>query len=189
MFTNYLCRSLPPTPTGNPTTRRPSKRFLHNTRWRGTCLLPYIDDFIFLADSYDAALLLQQRVDSLLERLGLLRNPTKGVWTPTQVGDHLGLIVDLKRGKFRAPPDKLRQLAQQPSPLLGRAASNARWLPSRQVAAFARKPQFLHHAIAPARFSLRELHNVLATRRGWGGRVLPTHEVRRDLKWWRTVPT
>jgi hypothetical protein len=93
------------------------------------------------------------------------------VWTPTQVGDHLGLTVDLQLGMFRAPPAKLHQLAQHASSMLGRASSNARWLPTRQPAAFAGKAQFLYLAIAPARFFLRELHNVLATRTCWGGRV------------------
>jgi hypothetical protein len=62
---------------------------------------------MFLADSYNSALLLRQRVDFLLEILGLVRNFKKGMWTPTQVGDHLGLTVDLSHGKFRAPHDKL----------------------------------------------------------------------------------
>jgi hypothetical protein len=90
---------------------------------------------------------------------------------------------------FRAPPAKLQQLAQHASSLLGRAASNARWLPTRQLASFAGKAQFLYLAIAPARFFLRELHNVLATRSGWGGRVRLNHQLRRDLEWWRTVPS
>jgi hypothetical protein len=95
-----------------------------------------------------------------------LLNPKKGVWTPTQVGDHLGLTIDLRLGMFLAPPAKLHQLAQQAPSLLGRAASNARWLPTRQLAAFAGKSQFLYLAIAPAHFFLREMHNVLATRTG-----------------------
>jgi hypothetical protein len=148
-----------------------------------------MDDFLFMEGSYNAALLPRQRVEALLEQLGLQRNPKKGLWTPTQVGDHLGLIVDLGFGMFRAPPDKLRQLAQHASSLLGRAASNARWLPARQLAAFVRKAQFLYLAIAPARFFLRKMHNVLATRTGLGGRVRLTHQLRRDLEWWRTVPT
>jgi hypothetical protein len=134
-----------------------------------------MDIFLFLADSYSAALLLRQRVQAPLTLLGLQRNPKKGVLTPTQVGDHLGLTIDLNLGMFRAPPDKLRQLAPQASSLFGRAASNARWLPTPQLAVFAGKAQFIYLAIAPARFSLREWHTVLATRRGWGGRVRLTH--------------
>jgi hypothetical protein len=49
-----------------------------------------MSDFLFLADSYNDALLVRQRVEALFDRLGLQRNPKKGVWTPTQVGDHLG---------------------------------------------------------------------------------------------------
>jgi hypothetical protein len=87
----------------------------------------------------------------------------------------LGLTVDLGLRMFRAPPDKLRQLAHQASSILGRAASNARWLPARQLAALARIAQFLYLAIAPARFFLREMHNVLSTRTIWGGCVRLTH--------------
>jgi hypothetical protein len=86
VYTNYLRRPPPYTLAAAPTTRRPSKRFLINNRWRGTRLLSYMDDFVFLADSYNAALQLRQRVEALLKQLGLLRNPKKGLWTPTQVG-------------------------------------------------------------------------------------------------------
>eukprot|EP00873_Tetraselmis_striata_P037033 jgi/Tetstr1/457297/TSEL_043902.t1 len=130
-FTDYLRTplkrrdpALPPTAPSKPT-----RRFLRNTRWRGERLLPYMDDFLFLADSREAALELRVRLSTLLDRLGLLRNPNKGVWEPTQVGPHLGLIIDLKRGEFRAPEEKLIALAKAARSLLGRAASNKRWLP------------------------------------------------------------
>jgi hypothetical protein len=71
VFTNHLLRPPPPTPASTPGRARPSKRFLRNARWRGTRLLPYVDDFLFLADSYHDALLLRQRVEALLNRLGL----------------------------------------------------------------------------------------------------------------------
>jgi hypothetical protein len=70
-----------------------------------------MDDFLFLAHSYNTAILLRQHVEALLEQLGLQRNPKKDVWTATQVREHLGLTIDLNHGEFRAPPDKLRQLA------------------------------------------------------------------------------
>ena len=56
---------------------------------RGARLLPYVDDFLFLAHSLAAALLLRARVESLLTRLGLKRNPRKGEWDPTQALTHL----------------------------------------------------------------------------------------------------
>eukprot|EP00873_Tetraselmis_striata_P009740 jgi/Tetstr1/430004/TSEL_019865.t1 len=122
------------------------------------------DDFLFLADSREAALELRVRLNTSLDRLGMLRNPNKGVWEPTQVGPHQGLIVDLQRGEFRAPEEKLIALARVARSLLGRAASDKRRLPARQLASFAGKAQFMYLAITPARFLLRELHCVLATR-------------------------
>jgi hypothetical protein len=63
-----------------------------------------------------------------------------------------GLIIDLKKGVFRAPIDKVLTLSKQPSALLGRAVCNARWVPATPLAAFAGKAQFLYLAIARARF-------------------------------------
>eukprot|EP00873_Tetraselmis_striata_P012664 jgi/Tetstr1/432928/TSEL_022268.t1 len=77
----------------------------HSLAGRAAPTLPYMDDFLFLADSREAALELHVRLNTLLDRLGLLRNPINGVWEPTQVGPHLGLIVDLQRGEFRAPEE------------------------------------------------------------------------------------
>jgi hypothetical protein len=71
-----------------------------------------MDDFMFMAHSREAILLQRDRVEALLHRLGLHRNPKKGLWEPTQVGDHLGLTIDLRNGVFRAPIDKLKTLAK-----------------------------------------------------------------------------
>jgi hypothetical protein len=59
-----------------------------------------MDDFMFMASSYEASLLLRDRVETLLHHLGLQRNPDKGLWEPTQVGNHLGLTIDLLKGEF-----------------------------------------------------------------------------------------
>jgi hypothetical protein len=151
-------------------------------------MLPYMTDFMFMAHLREAALILRDCVEALLHRLGLHRKPKKGMWEPTQVGDHLGLTIDLLSGEFRAPVDKLQALAKHDSTLLGHAATTARWLPAKQLAAFAVKAQFLYLAIAPARFFLRELHSVVGTRYEWGGRVRMTHQLKRDLEWWQTMP-
>eukprot|EP00873_Tetraselmis_striata_P042508 jgi/Tetstr1/462772/TSEL_007723.t1 len=93
--------------------------------------IPYMDDFLFLADFRAASLELRARVDTLLDRLDLLRNPNQGVCEPTQAGPHLGLIADLQRGEFRAPKEKLIALAKAARSLMGRAASDKRWLSAR----------------------------------------------------------
>jgi hypothetical protein len=77
-----------------------------------------MNDFLFLAYSCLATLMLRTRVDALLTRLCLLRNPRKNIWISIHVGDHLGLAVDETKGGLRAPPDKLLTLPQQASSLL-----------------------------------------------------------------------
>jgi hypothetical protein len=62
-------RTHPRTSTNKqPTRPRPSLRYLRNSRWRGAILLPYTNDFLFFANSRDAALHLRDRVASLLDR-------------------------------------------------------------------------------------------------------------------------
>jgi hypothetical protein len=125
-----------------------------------------MDDLLFFADIKDAALQLRDRVASLLNRLGLGRNPKKGHWEPTQICEHLGLQIDTTTSTFRAPPSKLQAIATLSRTMPQRAARDARWLPSRQLVVLAGKVQYLHLAIPAARFYLRELHDVLATRIG-----------------------
>eukprot|EP00873_Tetraselmis_striata_P042187 jgi/Tetstr1/462451/TSEL_007449.t2 len=71
-----------------------------------------MDDFLFLARTQAEAIWQRDYIERHLSGFGLLRNPNKGVWEPTQKLVHLGC-------------------------------------------------QFLYLAIAPARFYLRELHDVM----------------------------
>eukprot|EP00873_Tetraselmis_striata_P009838 jgi/Tetstr1/430102/TSEL_001961.t1 len=113
------------------------------------------------ASSEPETLELRQRVADLLDSLGLLRNPAKGLWEP--------------------------RLARQAKQLLQRAARDARWLPVRELQSLAGRAQYLFLAIPAGRFYLRELHDVVGSK--WGGRVRMTHQLRRDLQWWTAVPT
>eukprot|EP00873_Tetraselmis_striata_P005486 jgi/Tetstr1/425750/TSEL_016169.t1 len=99
---------------------KPTRRFLRNTRWRGErMLLPYLDDFLFLADSREAACALRTtRIDALLiDNLGKIRNPKKihREQPNTQADKHLGLEMDLRWHEFRAPAEKLATLARMAS--------------------------------------------------------------------------
>jgi hypothetical protein len=123
-----------------------------------------MDDFCLFADIIDAALQLRDRVACLLDRLGLGRNPKKSHWDPTQIRDHLGLQIDTTTSDFRAHASKLQAIATLSRNLLQRSARDARWLPARQLAVLAGKVQYLYLAIPAARFYLREVHDVFATR-------------------------
>eukprot|EP00873_Tetraselmis_striata_P033451 jgi/Tetstr1/453715/TSEL_040671.t1 len=163
-----------------------SKRYLRRTRWMGARILPYVDDFLLLSASIEQALHLRQRLASLLDALGLQRNPTKGFWEPCQFGRHLGVDIDSASGMFYAPADKLNRLSRQATRLIGRATRNARWLPVRELQSHAGQAQYLFLAIPAARFFMQELHSVVGHR--CGGRVRMTPQLRCDLQWWTSVP-
>lgn len=156
---------------------------------RGCRLLPFMDDILFLCSSRALALKLREEVDNLLESLGLSRNLKKGQWEPSQQIHHLGLDLDFDRCLILAPADKLAKVSSQAHDLLCRAARNRRSVPVRELAKLAGKAQFLYLAIPAARFYLRELHNVASTKVSWNSHVKITHQLKRDLEWWRTIPS
>eukprot|EP00873_Tetraselmis_striata_P040516 jgi/Tetstr1/460780/TSEL_005964.t1 len=149
-----------------------------------------MDDFLFLARTQAEAIWQRDYIERHLSGFGLLRNPNKGVWEPTQKLVHLGLEIDTSGSPtLRAPAEKLANIARAAKRLIQRAKRDRRWLPARELAALAGKCQFLYLAIAPARFYLRELHDALKTRDSWSGRVKLTRPLERDLQWWVGVPT
>eukprot|EP00873_Tetraselmis_striata_P025113 jgi/Tetstr1/445377/TSEL_003390.t1 len=134
--------------------------------WRGARIL-YVESWTTSSSSpkpMEQALHLRQRLASLLDALGLQRNPTKGFWEPCQFGRHQGVDIDSASGMFYAPAHKLNRLSRQATRLIGRATRNARWLPVRELHSLARQAQYLFRAIPAARFFLRELHSVVGDR-------------------------
>eukprot|EP00873_Tetraselmis_striata_P036117 jgi/Tetstr1/456381/TSEL_043115.t1 len=136
--------------------------------------------------SMEHALHLRQRVASLLDALGLQRNPTKGFWEPCQFGRHLGVDIDSASGMFYAPADKLNRLSRQATWLIGRATRNVKWPPVRELQSLAGQAQYLFLAIPAARFFLRELHSVVGDRleaRGfWSSADERQHITLKELK-------
>ncbi len=133
------------------------------------------------AHGYDNILALKERTFKLLLDLGLKVYPTKGYFLPTQVGEHLSMVLDYVLEEFRAPTVKLKSVTALAKSLLCKAATNKRWVSVKALASLARKAQFLHLAIPVARFFLRELHDVVSSARSWSGTVRVTCQLKRDL--------
>jgi hypothetical protein len=152
---------------------------------QGMRMLLYVDDGLCIAHSRQAALRCRSRVTYVLALLGISRHPDKGVWEPTQRLEHLGLDVDLHAGLFRVPPRKMAALARQSRDLTALARREARLVPARLLAGFIGYAQSVYLACPPARFYLRALHDALATRLSWSGRVRLSRQALADLRWWR----
>lgn len=162
---------------------------LHGMMWKGIKILPFVDDFLVVCSDKEQALQQRAFIEDLLQRLGLSRALDKAQWEPVQTLQHLGLIVDTRLGQFRAPQAKLSTLSELSKKILRLSAQQARWVPVRLLAQLAGKAQFLYLAIPPARFFLRELHNVVSTKASWSAKVRVTKQLQRDLQWWTAIPT
>jgi hypothetical protein len=132
-------------------------------------VLPYVDDFLFFASSEQVALLVRECLDKRVERLGLLRYPTKGFYEPTPFGHHMGINIDSSTGYFFSIANKLQKTSTHARKMIGRSTRNSRWLPVRDLHSLVGKAHYLFLAIPAARFFLRESNCVMGNR--WGGKV------------------
>ena len=134
----------------------------------------------------------RSRVKTVLDSLGLTRNPAKGDWEPTQRLDHLGLTVSTELseggGRYLVPPAKQKRVTRFAKDLLGELKRERRLLPARKLASFAGLCQSLYLALPCARMFLRSLHDCLAAKKDWESRVRVSRQAIRDLEWWSILP-
>jgi hypothetical protein len=151
---------------------------------RGLRVLPYMDDFLILCDTREAALEAREYVTAVLELLGLSRNEKKGVWDPTQALQHLGLGVDTAKGVFFVTPGRQAKVQRAAREILGVSGAAQSLIACRRLAGFVGLAQSLALAVPRARHHLRSLHDVIATGESWTGLVRLTRQARSDLAWW-----
>ena len=159
-------------------------------RARGVRVLPYVDDFLILQSTRWRALRARAIVTCMLQRLGLHRSPTKGVWEPTQRIDHLGMTIDTARGLFMVPPTRVAAIQHQARRLYGYAAASARRVPAKTVASFAGIALATSLAVPPARLMTRALYDALRSRppaAPWSHRVRLSSQAMTDLRWWAAL--
>jgi len=159
----------------------------------GVRTLPWLDDFAFFFKgdlTREQARQERDNIFSLFRRLGLAIAPDKGVHDPTRVlPEHLGYQIDTERGLFLLTKRREKALVHGAHHLLHLMSTSQGWVPSRSLASFAGLAEASGLALPLGRFMLRALYDDLATRRGWGGKVLLSTQSRTDLRWWARLPT
>ena len=112
-----------------------------------------MDDFALFDVSYKETFKLKVYTFTMLRRLGLKIPPTKGHFLPILIGEHMGMIIDIQVGQFRAPIAKLKSIAVLAKGLPSRATSHKRWVGVKVLASLVGKAQLLNLAIPVAMFS------------------------------------
>lgn len=156
----------------------------------GLRLLPFVDDFLALLPTEKEAYRARDFVEATLNRLGLTRKPGKGAWEhPVQRLEHLGMVVDTKKGVFQITPAKLNKLRITAKDVLCRAARQRRLINKKALAKFCGQANAVSLAVPEARFRLRELYWCMSSEAGWGklANVRLTAQAWRDLEWWQSL--
>jgi hypothetical protein len=169
-----------------PATRYPwkQKKWKHIRDPGNLRCLPYVDDFLFLFDSYELASLGAQFIDLTLRKLGLIRSVKKSVWTPTQVIDHLGLRMDFVQGLYIVPPKTVTSVETMARTLLVTAKKASGRVPLRTLARFTGTIASISLACPLARFRTRSLHDCVGSPTDWNGWTKLSRAARTDLRWW-----
>ena len=162
-------------------------------------VLPYCDDFLCWLPGKQgvrtaagatptAVIIARDRVQSILDELGITRHPKKGFWEPTTRVQHLGLIVDTHLGLYQVSAQKMAKIRGFARSIVCRTARNRRLVPARVLASFTGLVQSVYLALPVARMFERTLHDVLASKSHWEANVRLTKTARRDLEWWSVLP-
>ena len=147
-------------------------------RSRGFRVCCYVDDFAVAPSmgrrsTQDDCKKASRYLDAMLQRYGLTRHETKGVWgSGSQVVQHLGFIIDTVNGTFGVPAGNLDKIEVGARCLLKMARCNARRVPMRELVSIIGRAQSLRLAVPDTAFRLRasyvSLHGKEGTDDGHG---------------------
>ena len=173
---------------------------MRELRVRGVRVLIYIDDVLVCARTRAECDQAGRILDEVLLKYGLKSHPDKGQHESRQQIEHLGLLLDSKRGLYLVPPEKRDRIRKMARQLLGAASHRRRRVNARWMAQFAGLCISVHLAVPMARFHCRAFFDALKaagvyalTTRGlqactaWDRDAVLGKQCMRELKWWATL--
>ena len=158
------------------------RQLVKHWRHQGIRLLPYLDDFLFMASSRWEARLLSQAILRDLFRAGFDVNFEKSVVVPTQLIQHLGLMVNSVSGLFDALDSRWEKLRLSIQNILGAPRHRVQ---VRHLAGCTGQIISMKLALGPAvHLYTRFLYEVINSAPQWTSWVTTTPEARDELLFW-----
>jgi len=151
--------------------------------WRslGVMVTAYIDDFTVVAATRDELLMVRDTIIvPTLERLGWIRETSKGQWEPAQSAEVLGFMVDLEEGRIYIPEAKLQNVEKLCNQPVGKTMTK------KELASLVGTIGSLKRAAPLIQLYLREAYTLIGRPRsaqGWRALVQLTQVVVSDLAW------
>jgi hypothetical protein len=149
-------------------------------------LLAYLDDFLIVAKSPEACQAAVARVLAVCQLLGLRLNLAKCHLEPTQILEHLGMVIDFSSGVFTLSASRKAKVQQEAKALLMAAARNKRVVPLKVLQRFTGLAQSCKLAVPLTDHFLRSLYTDQGSlfKPSW---AKLSHQSMSDLKFWVTL--
>ena len=145
------------------------------------CVL-YLDDMLIMAQSKERLRSYLATAVELLVSLGFIINTKKSIFSPSQVIEFLGFILDSRVMTIALPNRKIHQIHK-----LIRRVLEEREVSTRQLAQLLGSLVAAHPAVLPAPLYFRHLERVkfkAALRGGYDSRVCVDPQIRKEMSWW-----
>jgi hypothetical protein len=155
--------------------------------WRslGIRLLPYLDDFLFMAPSFVEPSELAARVLRDFQSAGFVVNMDKSVLHPSQSTTHLGMIVDSVSGQFEVPAHRWDKLQ---AAIRSITSATRHRVPVRQLAGCVGQIISMRVALGPVvHLYTRYLYEVINQALGWSGWVTVSQTALEELSFWSSM--
>ena len=150
-------------------------------RAKGLRAIVYIDDGICVASSFTETTKARDMIIGDLKRAGFVLNLPKSHLDPVQIGEWLGFIIDLAKGSFVLPSDKITKLQNAIHSIPSSAMC-----PVRAVASVVGQIIAMSLAIGPvSRLHTRALYRVINQRWSWSAPVMLSEEAQEELQFWQ----
>ena len=155
-------------------------------------LLVYLDDILIASPTRAQSVIDGLVVDQVVRHYGLTCHEGKGQHTPTQVIEHLGIVVDSQRGLFLLSPERTKRIVKMAKQLLGAASHNKRRVHAKWLASFAGLCISAHLAVPAARFYTRALFDCLRDAGVYAGnrwylKAAVSKGGMKCLRWWAAL--
>ena len=154
----------------------------HIRLWRGRGLkaIVYLDDGIVAVRGKDRAIRESTVVKRDLENAGFVINIVKSQWDPSHSMEWLGFIIDLSKGEFSVPDEKISRLKSKLLEIKSTESAGAR-----KIASITGSIISMSLALGSvSRLMTRSLYAVLSNRNSWWQELPLTTQAQVEVCFW-----
>jgi hypothetical protein len=157
------------------------KALVKHWRAQGIRIFTYLDNGIGGGPTEEVSRKISRKIQIDVESSGFLWHPDKSVWEPSQQGEILGFLVDLKKGYFRVRERRIKCLRKKLKYIAQSSKSTAR-----DIAQVTGTIVSMGLALGPvARLWTRGLHRFIMQASAWWEHDKLDEDATREIVFWK----